>query len=282
MNTTTEELASLYVLDKLDPGQKLAFEARLQADADLLQLVRDLESALEDQIRALPQHEAPTASFEHIISRIHPGEPLPLQQKVVSIPWISLVGWGMAAILILGLGLTFFLTSGRLPPPSGSNSVVLVVGMDAQSNQWKTITLDGAADASESFTQLAVLAEELWKNPDHLPGHTKEPNPTNTRSSGYTVFNPASKNGFIAIQQLPRPVAGKQYYLWVKDPFSNRLECAGLIPLRDANHGLYSFVLPRNSNITSDRVVFFITEESSADPTTTRPRGRPVLGSDHI
>ncbi len=282
MNVTTEELASLYVLDKLDPAQLRAFEARLQVDTDLLQLVRGLESALEDQIRALPQREPPGASFERIKSQIRPREPVPLKDKVVSIPWISLMGWGMAAILLLGLGLTFILTSERHPPASGSNPVVLVVGMDAQSNQWKTIPLASATDASESFAQLAVLAEELWKNPGHLPGYSNEPNPANTRSSGYTVFNPASKHGFIAIQQLPRPVAGKHYYLWVKDPFSNRLECAGLIPLQDADHGLYSFALSQDSEITSDRVVFFITEESSDDPTWTRPRGRPVLGTDHI
>ena len=282
MNVTTEELASLYVLDKLDPGQKRAFEVRLHADADLLQLVRELESALEDQIRALPQREPPGSSYERITSRIHTREPVPLKQKVISIPWITLMGWGMAAILLLGLGLTLFLTSGRHLPASGSNSLVLIVGMDAQSNQWKTIPLDAPADASESFAQLAALAEELWKNPGHLPGNTNEPNPANTRRSGYTVFNPANKQGFIAIQQLPQPVAGKHYYLWVKDPFSNRLECAGLIPLQDANHGLYSFALPQDSEITSDQVFFFITEESSADPAATRPLGRPVLGTDHI
>ena len=282
MNVTTEELASLYVLDKLEPGQKRAFEGRLQTDADLLQLVRELESALEDQIRALPQREPPGSSYERITSRIHAHEPVPLKQKAVSIPWISLMGWGMAAILLLGLGLTLFLTSGRHLPASGSNSLVLVVGMDAQSNQWKTIPLAAAADASESFAQLAALAEELWKNPVHLPDNTNEPNPANTRRSGYTVFNPANKQGFIAIQQLPQPVAGKHYYLWVKDPFSNQLECAGLIPLQDANHGLYSFALHQDSEITSDQVVFFITEESSADPTAPRPLGRPVLGTDHI
>ena len=282
MKTTTEELASLYVLDKLDPGQKRAFEARLQADADLLHLVRKLELALEDQIRALPQREAPAAAFERIRSRIQPKERDPLPERVVSMRWVSLAGWGMAAILGLGLGLTYFLTSGGRPPASGSASLVLVVGMDAQSNQWKTIPLAATADASESFAQLAILAEELWKDPRRLPGHANEPNPANTHSSGYTVFNPASKMGFIAIQQLPQPVAGKHYYLWVKDPYSNHLERAGLIPLRDTNQGLYSFALPRNSSITSDRVLFFITEESSADPTATRPQGRPVLGSDHI
>ncbi len=282
MNANTEELASLYVLDKLDPDEKRAFEARLETDTELIPLVRELESALEDQIRALPQHNAPAPLFERIKSQIAPSGPAAVNQKVVSIPWLSLMGWGMAAILLLGLGLTFLMTSRTSLPASGSNSVVLVVGMDGQSNRLKTITLDTAPNEYESFAQLANLAEELWKNPADLPGNVNEPSPTNTRRSGYTVFNPAHKNGFIAIQQLPQPMAGKHYYLWVKDPFSNDLECAGLIPLGETTQGLYSFALPQKSTITSDHVVFFITEETTPDPTTSQPRGQLVLGIDHI
>ena len=48
MNSKTEELASLYVLDKLSVYERRAFEDRLETDAELVLLVRELETALED------------------------------------------------------------------------------------------------------------------------------------------------------------------------------------------------------------------------------------------
>ena len=66
MNTNTEELASLYVLDKLSADERRTFEERLESDTELTLLVRELESALEDQVRALPQHMAPG----HVLSQI--------------------------------------------------------------------------------------------------------------------------------------------------------------------------------------------------------------------
>lgn len=47
MNLPPEDLARLYVLDRLGAGERTAFEARLSSDPDLASLVRKLEAALD-------------------------------------------------------------------------------------------------------------------------------------------------------------------------------------------------------------------------------------------
>jgi anti-sigma-K factor RskA len=70
MNTETEKLACLYVLDRLDPSQTASFEARLLHDPELAAIVGELESALERHIRDVPQVDPPAGLLGRIDSRI--------------------------------------------------------------------------------------------------------------------------------------------------------------------------------------------------------------------
>lgn len=283
MNTHTEELASLYVLDKLNPEERRDFKKRLETDPELLKLVRDLEAVLEQQIKNLPQERAPSDLFDRIKQRINTETTARPNSPVLTIRWSAFAGWGMAAALLLGIGLTFLLTSNQ---DSGSGSprqpVVLIVGMESNSSSLEVVPASLPADELENFMKLAGMAESYWNHPEELPGKVTSSPLANTLGSGYALFDPRSKHGFIAIQNLPDREEGKKYYLWLRDIGSNVLECAGIIPLHENNQGLYFFDLGDDSTISSNRVAFFVTEEPATAEQPSEPQGQLVLGSDHI
>ena len=282
MNTHLEEMASLYVLDELNPEERAAFEQKLETDTELLKLVRELEVALEEQVRALPQTEAPDRLFKAVSDKIAPASTQTPSKPVITIAWSTFAGWGMAAALLLGVSLTLLLTNrgSNSAGPSGQ-PVVLLVGMDSKSAFVEAVPSQMPADELENFVKLAQMAETYWKHPDQLPERVQSPL-ANTKSSGYAVYDPQSKHGFIAIQKLPVQEEGKNYFLWLKDVGSNVLECAGIIPMQDRDEGLYFFELDENSTLSSNQVAFFITEEASAETKLEKPEGELVLGSDHI
>jgi len=283
MNSNVEELASLYVLDELNAEERRAFDVRLDSDTGLLLMVRELEIALEDQIRNLPQQPAPEQLFEQIKRQITPVTPVTAPTRsVITISWASFAGWGMAAALILGVGLTLLVTSreSTVVVPN-HQAVVLVVSMDSDSAFVEAVPAIMAVDELENFVQLAEMAETYWEHPEQLPGSVQSPL-ANTLGSGYAVFDPQSKRGFIAIQNLTLHEKGKNYFLWLRDSGSNVLECAGIIPMQGKDQGLYFFELEEQSTISSNHVAFFITEEEASDTLLSQPKGELVLGSDHI
>jgi hypothetical protein len=284
MNEKTQELASLYVLDKLTPDECCSFEERLETDTELVLLLRELESAVEDQVRELPQYQAPGGLFSKIQSQVQTYQSVVDPKPFITISWATFAGWGMAAALLLGVGLTLLVTTRDESVPGGFNGqpVLLIVGMNSDSSAFKTIPTVIPEDEFENFVQLTAMAENFWDHPEQLPTTINKSPLTNTRGSGYAVFDPQSKHGFIAIQNLPKQEKGKNYFLWLKDPQANVLECAGILPILEKNEGLYFFELDDNSPISSARVAFFVTEENTAEPKLSHPEGALVLGSDHI
>ncbi|MBH55510.1 MAG: hypothetical protein CMI18_14365 [Opitutaceae bacterium] len=281
MNTNIEELASLYVLDKLSAEERQSFVELLENDTELILLVRELEAALEGQVRDLPQHPAPQGLFQRIQSRLKSEIPEATPRSVVSLPLSVFIGWGMAAALLLGIGLTLFVPSrDGLDSGVSSQSFVLVVGMDSQSSVVKTVPLVVPVDEIDNFVHLAQMAETYWQHPEQLPVRVDESPLVGTLGSGYAVYDPNNKQGFIAIHKLPKRERGKNYFLWLKD--ANVLECAGIIPMQEQDQGMYFFELEDSSPISSTLVSFFITEEDTADAELSQPSGELVLGSDHI
>ena len=282
MNENTKELASLYVLDKLTTDERTVFEKRLETEMELVLLVRELELAVEEQVRKLPQQEVPAEVFSKIESKIQFRNPAVKPKPAITISWPVLAGWGMAAALFLGVGLTLLLTNRDSGGPVASQPVYLVVGMDSDSSAFKTIPAVISQGDLGSFGDLTQMAENYWDHPDELPTKVGASPLANTLGSGFAVFDPRSKHGYIAIQNLPQQEDGKNYFLWVKDPQANLLECAGIIPMQDRNNGLYFFELDDNSPISSSRVAFFVTEETASEPMLEKPGGEMVLGSDRI
>ena len=256
------------MLDELDARERAAFEADCRADPQLAALVRELEAALERRVRALPQHEPPAGLLSRIESRLsgseRPGSATP--------HWATVVRWGLAAVIAISVA-TLAIQSLRRPAPA-PGPVVVVVGLDSNRSSFAVLPLrEHPANADAGFVQLASLAENYWEKPDQLPLKPAADAPS---GRGYAVFDPASHQGFIAIQQLPAIEPGKRCCLWLLDTGSGEVREIGALPGSGAARGLYSFAVESGTGANPERLDFFVTAEDNA--AATRPSGRVVLG----
>lgn len=274
MNTRIEEQASLYVLDKLSSEERNEFELVMEQESEVKQLVHELEDGLAVEVRKLPQYKPSENTFQSIQARIHETETEVSDKKVIQFSWASLSRLGVAAVFLLGVGLTFLITSNSGAPK------VYVVGMGAHSSQ--TSTLDSSHiqfESDDHFAQLASLAADYWDHPESNPVKIAA---NHTENKGYAVFDAETNSGFIAINHLPKLEKGKHYRLWVSDPQTKKLHNAGSIPLHENNKGLYYFSLETELSTQTESVEFFVTEEAIEDKETSHPKGRRVLGNDEL
>ena len=284
MTPPVEELASLYILDQLEPADRAAFEARLAHEPALATLVRSLELTLEHRIRSLPQHTPPAALLARIESQL--DTPLPAGRELARAPSPSnrplafpslFTRWVLPAAAAVALGAATFLYLDR-QRASDAQPVVLVVGLGPQHSTVTRLPLhDPSQGADARFVQLATLAEQFWKRPENLP----HPPATAGDRRAYALFDPATRQGFIAVQALPQQPDGKRYHLWLVDTETGRALDAGSIPSA-TSRGLYFFSLDPASTPTSGPVNFLITAEDASVTTPAHPRGEPVLGQNPI
>jgi anti-sigma-K factor RskA len=295
MNKSLEELACLYVLDQLERRERAAFEARLLRDPELAAFVRELEPTLARGISELPQHTPSAGVLNRIEARIDAlgdtgaaREPRRARGRFNPAQggaplwrgFFSLARWGIAAVIAVSLA-TIAIQSLREPAPGTSQPVVVFVGLDANKNTFAELPMrDGAKDPDARFIQLATLAENYWRKPGELPIGARTA-PGDNR--GYALFDPASRQGFIVIEQLPVASEGQRYHLWVVDPSSGRASDAGILPLDGMSRGFYSFTIGSDDSLESGRPNFFVTlEENGVEPAPTQPRGKVVLGRNDI
>ncbi len=288
MNDTAQETAALYVLDQLDTAARAAFEARLLREPELAAHVRELESGLARAVRALPRREPPADLFARIETKIEAAGWNPTSGRVESDTpaaqparrsgstlwrWTAFAQWGIAAVIALSLA-TLAIQSLRR---SAAQPVFVVVGLDAnRSTVTELPQTGGAKDADTRFIQLASLADNYWRNPAALPAPAAA---TTGDSRGYAVFDPASQQGFIAIEQIPALSANQRYHLWVADAATGRVRDAGTLPLAGLNRGLYSFTLDPEGAGKAGRPQLFVTVEDATTPAAPdQPRGKVVLG----
>jgi anti-sigma-K factor RskA len=294
MNAPLEELACLYVLDRLDLGQRVAFEASLLDDPELAALVKELESALAQRIRALPVHPPPAGLLARLEARIDrlPASPAARPGGTITVRWTSLAQWGIAALIAVSLGTLAVQHLWRGAAPGvGSLSAaagqhlgraeaehpyIIVVGLNAGQSTLTEMPLQKRpVDADARFVQLASLAEQLWEKPEGLP--VKLP-AVGLGRRGYALFDPASSQGFIGIQQLPAAAQGKRYHLWIVDTESGEAREAGILPRTGSSSGLFFFSVAPGAAVSPDHLAFFVTAEDSAAPGSAHPSGSVVLG----
>jgi anti-sigma-K factor RskA len=281
MNPPLEELADLYVLDRLDAAERAAFETRLVHDARLAALVRELESALARHIHALPQHEPPADLLARIETQLdeQPAQQPAATTPVTGLPWAAIARWGIAAVIAASLA-TIAIQKMRPAPAATGQPVVLIVGLDSHRSTFAELPLTGSApDADARFIQLASLAEKYWDKPTELPVASAA---GDQGGRGYALFDPGSNQGFIAIQQLPATEPSRRYQLWILDTASGQVREAGVVPLNGAGRGLYFFSVAPAAKATSGRLNFFVTSEEASEPEATQPHGKVVLGEKSI
>ena len=281
MNESLAETASLYVLDRLDARKRAAFDAHLLREPELAAFVHELEATLARSIRTLPPSEPPADLINRIEARIDapPEKSVPFPSSVLRplssglrSPWAAAARWGIAAVIAVSLGILAVQSLRRPAQP-----VFVIVGLDGTSSTFADLPQSaGAKDPDARFIQLASLADDYWRNPATRPG---KPVPALGDSRGYALFDPASREGFIAIEQLPVLTASQRYHLWVADVSSGRVRDAGTLPLASLNRGLYSFALEPGDAAKADRPQFFVTaEDIGAVEQAAGPRGKVVLG----
>ncbi len=273
MNESSEETATLYVLDQLDASARAVFEARLLHDPGLAGLVRDLEAGLARGIRSLPPVEPPADLLARIEARLDAGAvpAAPPPSSGLRPLWLDWARWGLAASIAASLAILAFQSLRRPAAP-----VFVVVGLDANRNTFTEIPPQGAGarDPDARFMQLASLAENYLRKPAAPAA------PASTDNRGYALFDPASQQGFIVIEQIPALAQNQRYHLWVADAATGRVRDAGALPPTDAGHGLYSFALEPSDAPKSNRPQVFITVEDAREaPEPDQPRGRVVLGN---
>jgi anti-sigma-K factor RskA len=277
MTSQLEELASLYVLDRLDTAERAAFEARLHQEPDLAELVRDLESALSHGIRTLPQHEPPATVLTRLEAEIDRQSALPAT-RVVPL-WATVARWGIAAVIALGVG-TIAVQEWRRGPPARSEPYVLIIGLDRAHSTLARLPVAGTSATSDArFIQLASLAQQYWTTPADLPAPVAA---DGRAGGGYAVFDPGTNQGFIAIRRMPAAADGKRYHLWVIDTVSGQAREAGALPAAGPGGGLYFFSVSPDQAAAPDRLDFSVTAEAASDGFLSRPRGQVVLGDNQF
>ena len=277
MNESPEELASLYVLDQLAPDERAAFEARLLREPGLAMLVRNLEAGLESGIRALPRHEPPAGTLDRIEGRIDALRALDAAPSPRPVRWAAFARWGLAAVITVSLA-TLAVQSLR---PAAARPMIVLVGLDPNRSTFAELPLRAPAqDPDARFIQLASLAEKYWEKPGN---RSRQPDSASGENRAYALFDPGSRQGFIAIEQLPVVAETQRYHLWILDPVTARARDAGILPLGGMSRGLYSFAFGSEDSPQIARPDFFITvEDSSAAPHAAQPRGKIVLGQQRL
>lgn len=280
MNESSEELAGLYVLDRLDPTQRSAFEAQLARDPSLLRLVRELEAVFAARIRALPQHRPGEQVLTRIEEEIAESSTRARgEDKRPRTVWAQPVIWAIAAVVLLGfafLGARTWLE--RRAAPIGDR--VLLVALDPKGNSIQDLRFPiTTADADARFVELASMAEKVF-----APGTEQRataPSSSVDQGHSYALFDPRSRQGFIVLQQLPPLPEGKRYCIWIVDTKSRRIEPAGVIPAK-GERGVYFFNLEGLNKLAADHADFVVTAEDadSSVSAANRPKGKVVLGKE--
>lgn len=277
MNDSSEDLAILYVLDQLDGRERTAFETRLLHEPALAAEVRNLEIGLARGVQSLPLREPPAGLLDRIEDQLEKPVPFPARSAPGTFSWPTFARWGLAAVIAVSLA-TLAVQSLR---PSAAQPVFVFVGLDAGRTTFAELPLqNGAKDADARFMQLATLAESFWTKPANQP---VKPSTATGDSHGYALFDPGSRQGFIAIERLPVLAENQRYHLWIVDPATGRIHDGGSLPLAGMNRGLYSFTLGAEAGLETNRPGFFITvEDNAAVEPPGQPHGRIVLGHQNI
>lgn len=268
MNPQLEDLACLYVLDRLDPVERAKIEAVISQDPALAELVGRLEEAVEREVLELPRFEAPAG----LLPRIE-GE---VGNRVAAFPWGGAARWAAAALVAFSVSL-FAVRS--LRQSASVSPGFMVVGLDAHQALRSELPQAAGLSRDARFIELASLAERYWQAPDALPfksGPQARPGP------GYALYDPSSSQGFIGVRHLPEAQGAKRYHLWIVDSRTGKVQEAGMIPVGKSAEGLYFFSVPPPPGSPASTLGFFVTEEDAGGAAPSSPRGRIVLGNDTL
>jgi len=233
-----EESAALYALDLFDPAERAEFESGLNRDPELRREVRALREAAAALAHAAPLANPPAALRERVLASIGASPATSGGRSTARIlPFAPLFPWAIAACLAVCAAWT-----GRLYLANRSETAILhdqqaLADLELRSvrNQLEAERIvnqreltDTRQDLADASGRLAELHREIaditraqkasgslasYKIADLASTAGNEP-----QKLAVAVWCPSMQEGILAVSNLPRLPAGKDYQLWVIDP----------------------------------------------------------------
>ncbi len=204
IDETKQDLAAEYVLGSLDVRDAGAFEAELQADAELRAFVDELRESTAALAHAAPPVPLPPALREKVLASVR-GEavaataPFARPQPQASAGF-GFMPWAIAA----GLAIT-----------------AAALWMERTQLQKELISARGEAlelRNRDEFAQIKIAT--LTAQNDAF-----------AKGSAIVVWDAEKQQGVVKLAGIPRPPEGKDYQLWVLDPKSPAPVSAGVVPI---------------------------------------------------
>lgn len=265
MDATKHDLALSYVLGELTDETAAQVELSASNDPELRQAIRELEEGIAAGVRALPERPAPLG-YRAIEAQLGRSAEKPAADRS-SHPFRWAVLGGIAALIVAGLSI-----GGYEWLRSRNESAIFVAELSAGRVDVRPLRMATPANNRDGrFIQLASLAERMWDDPQSEPEHGN--------GGGYAVFDPSTRQGFIAVRKIPALQRQQRYHLWYVDRDRGTLHDAGALPLDRATRGMFFFSVPGTATTQSAEPSFFLTvEDANATDSGDRPQGKVVLG----
>jgi len=293
IDQVTNDLAVQYALGILPRKQVPEFESHLKGDAELQDLVSDIQRINEwDAAESVPV-EPPIDGYSGVLEQLS-ARPMPATEARNNlIPFLGWAGWGLAACFAAA----FFIirTSGpsevalASAPVVGSSSIIVSELTAARPSLTSASAPAPASGGVElRVLELANLAEAFWSSRlgEGTGGNARTMladaklqtgETPHSNSEGFTVFDRELRMGVIAVDSLPDAQPNRSYHIWAHRGAGEPPVWAGTIPVGESDGGLFFFDMAQSAIelIQAQNLSFFITEESSLTPD--RPEGRVVL-----
>jgi anti-sigma-K factor RskA len=196
IDETRQELAALYVLRMLPPGEMLQFAKEVEQDAELRALVEEFEDTAGTLAHAAPLRMPPPELKSRVMDSIR------RDQRIVPMPAISAwLPWALAACALITTGALWF-----------QNATL------REQNRVHLAELDDlrGRDALASV-RIATLSAKVTAYEKAL---------------AVVVYDPKAQRGLLKLADFPAPAAGKDYQLWVIEPGGAAPVSAGVVPVQ--------------------------------------------------
>ena len=204
IDETQQDLAAEYVLGALDARAAGAFEADMEADAELRALVDELREAAAALAHAAPPVLLPPALRERVLAGVR-GEakaaPVQGSQPVRrAAPVLGFLPWAVAASLTITTGALWY-------------------ERDELSKQVSDLRGEALALRTRDALAKVKIATLAAQNEAYAKG------------VAVVVWDAERQQGIVKLANIPSIAAGKDYQLWIIDPKYPQPVSAGVVPV---------------------------------------------------
>jgi anti-sigma-K factor RskA len=233
-----EELAALHALDLLEGAERAAFEAEVAAHPELRALVERLRASSAALALTAPQVEPPVTLRQRVLS-IPAGIGSSETDKVIAVPWLTRIGWGLAAVLALG---SAWLTNQKISLQRTTEELRLDLALADMARKTAELRLQERSLLAQ--TAIEELGNRLRRQEDlsrlkinalaSLAGNSPE-------ARAIAVWDPDRETGLLSVEKLPALASDQDYQLWVIDPGYKDPVNGGVFTVTDDGRAVLTF-----------------------------------------